>query len=280
MKLIVNADDFGLTDGVNNGVLDCYLSGSLSSATLMVNTEASRAAAEMARANPGLGIGLHFNLTLGRPLSNLQHVPSLVDSKGHFWERKEFEKRMVLSRIKISEVITEFHAQLEAFKRMAIPLTHLDSHQHVHLFPRIFDVLAAYCEKSGIPIRIPWPGIQNRKISPKRRMRLAFLNNLVRRNASKWKKQIRYNKGFASVFDLALSADEITLDSYLDIIGRVQKEPFELMVHPAQPGSSLWKLTRIAGISQAEHEVLSRNNLKDIVRSFGMELVTYKAAFE
>lgn len=78
-QLIINADDFGLTSGVNQAVMDCSQQGSVSSATLMVNTAASEEAASLARSNPNLGLGLHFNLTLGRPVSTPVKVPSLVD---------------------------------------------------------------------------------------------------------------------------------------------------------------------------------------------------------
>ena len=278
MKLIVNADDFGLTNGVNEGIRDCFLVGSVSSTTLMVNMEATAEAVEIARVHPGLGTGLHFNLTLGRPLSETGTVPSLVDNEGNFYLRREFEKRIMLGRIDQAEITREFKAQVGKFKSFGIPLTHLDSHQHAHLFPVVFDVLAGYCETENIPLRVPWVWSQSGKVSLKRRTRSMLLSFLIRRNLSGWEGRIPYNNGFASIFDLSLPPGRITLSSYLDIISNIQESPFELMVHPAKVDESLKGLTEITETSEAEHRILSRNNIKDIARSYGLEMVSYREA--
>ena len=89
-RLIVNADDFGLAGSVSTGIIDVYQSGQLSSTTLMVNMPGTEEAVDLAERHPGLGVGLHFNLTEGRPLTD---ALSLVDSDGAYLLRGLIEGR-------------------------------------------------------------------------------------------------------------------------------------------------------------------------------------------
>ena len=280
MKLIVNADDFGLTPGINQGILDCFLANSISSATLMVNTSATDEAVDIAKNNPALGMGLHFNLTLGRPLNKPETISSLVREDGSFHSRVDFEKRMLLGRVKHADVIREFYSQARRFEAFGIFMTHVDSHQHVHLFPAVFNILAEYCERENIPLRVPWVWPQSWNVSCKRNLRAIFLKLLIHRNIFKWKNRIKHNRGFASIFDLSIPPNRITIDNYLLILRNIKKSPFELMVHPSRADQSITDLTNISEISLIEGIVLSKYNLKEIAQSYGIELVSYKKALE
>lgn len=279
MKLIINADDFGLTSGVNRGIIDCFLAGSVTSTTLMVNTPATHEAVAMAKANPSLGVGLHFNLTLGLPLCSSAAVPTLLDAEGKFPGRAACERNLLMGRVKPRDIEREFHAQLERFISFDLPLTHIDSHQHIHLFPRVFDVVASYCARQDIPLRLPWvwQGKGN-NIPIKKKIRSVLLSLLVRRNASRWQGQIRTNQAFSSVFDLGLMPSEICVDSYLRMVGK-QRSPLEIMVHPAQVDEDLKSLTRITDISAAEYDVLSQTCIADELRCKGWQLAHYGTAF-
>ena len=280
MQLIINADDFGLTSGVNRGILDCFLAGSVTSTTLMVNTPATLEAIEMAKANPGLGIGLHFNLTLDRPLCSSKEVPTLVDSDGNFPGRAACERKLLLGKVKVTDIEREFHAQLDRFTSFGIPLTHIDSHQHIHLFPRVFDVLARCCAERDIPLRLPWLW-QGRggDLSLRKKVRAMLLGLLVRRHAGKWQKKIRTNQAFASVFDLISNPAQITRQTYDRLLAAPGGSPLELMVHPAVVDDQLRAMTRITAFSEAEYRLLSDPGFgKEIVAS-GFELVSYREAF-
>jgi predicted glycoside hydrolase/deacetylase ChbG (UPF0249 family) len=279
MFLIVNADDFGLTRGVNRGILDCHLAGSVSNASLMVNTSAVTDALEIARANPSLGVGLHFNMTTGRPLSAPSAVRSLVGPDGCFFTRSLCERRLLLGLSAEKEIEREFHAQVERFQSSGLAMTHIDSHQHMHLFPRVFDILAGYCRANDIPLRVPWrlkgprPGIR-------RRVRSRFLEMLLRRNYLKWKGSVKTNLGFGSIFDLVEAAASIKRDCYFELLTKCQGSPFELMVHPAAVDDELRSLTRITEFSVREHEILAGFSLGKEAERFGFHLVSYSKAFQ
>jgi len=280
MKLVVNADDFGLTPGINQGILDCFLANSISSATLMVTTSATDEAVDIAKSNTALGIGLHFNLTLGRPLNKPETISSLVREDGSFHSRVDFEKRMILGRIRHADVIREFYSQVRRFETLGIVMTHVDSHQHVHLFPAVFNILAEYCERENIPLRVPWVWPQSWNVSCKRSLRAIFLKLLIHRNIIRWQNRLKYNAGFASIFDLSIPPNRITIDNYLSIISNIKKGPFELMVHPSRSDQSLVGLTNISEISLTERRILSTYNLKELAQPYGIELVSYKKALE
>lgn len=143
--LIINADDFGLTAGINRAVLEAYQTGVLTSATLMAVGLAWHEAVELARANPGLGVGVHLTLTALRPVLPPEEVPSLVDKRGRFrrlgraplWRKDEVEK--------------EWRAQITRLVEAGLKPTHLDSHHHVHLWPGLVDVAVKLAREFELP---------------------------------------------------------------------------------------------------------------------------------
>lgn len=149
-KMIINADDFGYSRGVNYGILDAYLEGVLTSATLMVNQPGAEHGAELAKKYPGLGVGLHLNISLGKPLTGGKTLtggdgtfikPAEVLEKGHEYDGEE--------------LFAELEAQYrEYLKLVGHPPTHIDSHlfstDKLETMARAAKDLAL---KYGIPLR-------------------------------------------------------------------------------------------------------------------------------
>ena len=152
--LIVNADDFGITEGATDAIVECHRAGSVTSTTLMTNMPAAQYAAQRAQENPALGVGLHFNLTLGRPLAAL-HVNSLTDGQGALLSRRDLALRAITGRLRAAEIRNELDAQHAAMRALGLTPTHLDSHQHVHAIPGIFQVVANFAAERGLPMRMP-----------------------------------------------------------------------------------------------------------------------------
>ena len=279
MQLIVNADDFGLTRGVNQGILDCFLAGSVTSATLMVNMPATGDAVSIAEANPGLGVGLHFNLTLLEPVSNAKGLP--LDAQGQFLPRSACEKAILMRRVTRAAIAEEFAAQLARFRTFGIPLSHVDSHQHIHMMPAVYDVLAEACRREGIPLRMPWVWSGRAHKQPLRRLvRSMLLRALVTRNHLRWRTGLARNAGFGSLFDLVSGPEQIDLAAYRELLSQVTSsgQPFELMVHPAIVDEQLRGFTRITDYSRAEHAVLSGEGFRQLTADLGFELVSYRQA--
>jgi predicted glycoside hydrolase/deacetylase ChbG (UPF0249 family) len=145
-SLIVNADDFGLTRGVSAGILAAHRHGIVSSTTVMISLDLDREQLAEAR-DCGLGLGLHTNFTLGRPLTRGR---SLVDGKGLFVR----DPRRAAARAEAREARAEVEAQVARFEKLVKrPPTHLDTHHHVGLYPPVRDVVLEVAREIGVPVR-------------------------------------------------------------------------------------------------------------------------------
>jgi predicted glycoside hydrolase/deacetylase ChbG (UPF0249 family) len=279
--LIVNADDFGICEGVNDAVIDAYVAGSLSSTTLMVNGHAAAAAAQLARQHAGLGVGLHFNLTLGRPSADPQDVASLLLPGGEFPARGVLARRLVLGRVSSAQLAGELDAQLAAFDRLGLVPTHIDSHQHVHAFPQVFDVVARACAERSLPLRQPWVARSaGARPGPGRTLRTGLLTWMNSRNHRRWQGRLRSNAAFTSVFDLGAVPSRLDASHYRTLLNAAQAFPCELMVHLSRRPDDVAGLTRIGDVSHAEWQCLSEGILAQVIAEQGWRLRSYREAFE
>jgi chitin disaccharide deacetylase len=148
ITIIVNADDFGYSRGVNYGILDSHLNGIVNSTSLMMNMFGTDHAIELAKKNPSLQVGIHLVLTCGKPL--LQDVPSLVDTNGNFKRLSRLKGNLDIS---LSDLEREWSAQIEKFLASGLNLTHIDSHHHVHTFNEFLPVIQKLANKFQLPVR-------------------------------------------------------------------------------------------------------------------------------
>ena len=149
--VVINADDFGLCQAVNQGVVAAFEHGIVTSASILPTGEAFAHAAEMARPRPELDLGVHLCLTQSSPLSPPGTIRSLVDAQGRFpatWSA--FLSRYLLGRIRRRDVETEMRAQIERVRESGLGVSHIDSHQHLHMLPGILPVVAGLAHEYGI----------------------------------------------------------------------------------------------------------------------------------
>jgi predicted glycoside hydrolase/deacetylase ChbG (UPF0249 family) len=144
--LIVNADDFGLTRAVSAGILAAHRHGIVSSTTVLISLDLDRE--QLAEAgDSGLGLGLHTNFTLGKPLTRGR---SLVDGNGRFVR----DPRRAAARAEARDARAEVEAQVARFEKLVKRLpTHLDTHHHVGLYPPVRDVVLEVAREIGVPVR-------------------------------------------------------------------------------------------------------------------------------
>src|ERR1700677_141326 len=137
--LIINADDFGLTKGVNRAVAELHRAHVLSSATLMATGLAFDDAVAVALANPALGVGCHIVLTDGVPVCDPRSIPTLMGADGRSFRPSlvDFIQALLRGRIREEEIEREALAQVQKLQRVGIAVTHLDTHKHAHLFPAV-----------------------------------------------------------------------------------------------------------------------------------------------
>ncbi len=285
--LIVNADDFGLNTGVNRGIIECHQKGIVTSTTLMVNCPGTQEAADLAKENAELGVGLHCNLTVGQPIS--KRKTSLTDEDGFFWPRREFTKKVLTGKIKPSDVLEEIELQWDVFVSLGLTPTHIDSHQHVHVLPGLAKVFVRFANEKKVPMRVPnetmiiQKKISLKALSPKSLvtlLRKSFLGLYCHRaRALARAHAVRTNDTLYSIFGFWPAVTNLSVSHYETLLQRMPEGINELMVHPADvaaaPDSTY--TTSIHHISRQEMLLLQNSALKKIIKECSIELGTYRS---
>ena len=155
--IIINADDFGRHAAINRAVEEGLVHGCLRSATVMPGGAAFAGAIDIARRHEELGLGVHFTLVDGHPILPPEEIPSLVGSEGDFLpDHTALLKRYLKGSINLEEVRRELAAQLQKVEATGIPISHVDSHQHMHTLPGIIDIVLDLAARAGIrAVRTP-----------------------------------------------------------------------------------------------------------------------------
>ncbi|MGR5288608.1 chitin disaccharide deacetylase [Vibrio maritimus] len=237
MKLIFNADDYGLCQAVNQGIIASHLNGVVTSTTMMVGMQGEQDALERLEAAPNLSVGVHLRLTAGKPVSS--HFP-LITIEGSFLK---YDVLMAKLEPKHETAIyEEFRAQIEHFLSYGIPLSHLDSHHHVHLHPIVTKVVARLSHELDVPYRAT-PSLAG----------------------------YQFSDGF---YDGNISLD--WLKAQLADWSQ-QYEVVEVMCHPAVVDDELASISSYLDKRELELEVLSSQELKQYLISHQIELTHYSA---
>lgn len=179
-RLIVTADDVGLHPGMTRGALAAHDGGIVTAASVAPNGRDFEPAVEQLRDRPRLDVGAHLTLVGERPLSDPARIPSLVGADGRLHAKyPAFAARYGLGRIRAADLETELRAQVERLLATGLRVVYLNSHQHLHLLPRVLDVVLALAREHGIPaVRIP--NDPEAGLSP-RGLQIRALNALGRR---------------------------------------------------------------------------------------------------
>jgi len=288
--LIVNADEFGLTEQVNQGIIEAHQKGVLTSTTFIVNMWSFEDAVALANANPTLATGLHLNLTDGAPISNSEAVSSLVDTGGRFHHRGELLRRLIAGRIKSRDVREELRAQIGKLHAAGISPTHLDSHQSTFMFPTLFRIVVELAAEHQLPIRLP-----------QEQMMFHSTQTLFRHLGSPrlWKKVAMWSicevmrrglerRGIPTIRRVASTIgtfenthnNSITLDTYQLILRSIGDGISELMTHPGYAddrlASFVWGGWPEARRREQELAVLCDSRLSKMIASQDIQLINYR----
>jgi chitin disaccharide deacetylase len=262
-SLILNADDFGLTPGVNRAIGELNAAGVLTSSTLMANGRAFDDAVAVAHAHPALGVGCHIVLTDGTPVSPPESIPSLLgpDRKTFRPTLSEFVRALLLGRVREEDVVREALAQIEKLQRVGIRVTHLDSHKHTHLFPSVARPLLEVAERTSIrAVRNPFePGWSLALSHGSRLRRLGIRLTGVLRPTFSAHPQLRSGKVFTTDGTTAISATgELNAASLAQVLRALPETGvYELCCHPGYNDSDLDRVTtRLRAHRNVEREAL------------------------
>lgn len=231
MGLIVHADDFGLSEKVNEGILRAHLNGILTSTSIMANGQAFEDAVRIARSNPALDVGIHLTLIEEMPLLGAKEIPTLLTPDGKFHRNAiQFTQRYILGNISLKDVREELEAQIKRVIAGGISPSHLDSHQHLHMLPGILNIVAELSRKYGVPaIRFPREiGVFGRigRIPFIRIVKALVLNLFCRMGEGKIKRRTDSFAGF-------LFSGNLNKENLLNVISHISPGgTCEIMCHP------------------------------------------------
>jgi predicted glycoside hydrolase/deacetylase ChbG (UPF0249 family) len=233
-RLIINADDFGLDDGINRGIMHCYKKGAVNSISLIACASGYRDAVNLAHKRGIFTIGAHLTVTGSfRPVSLLEEVPTLLTRKGTFHKGYiNFLSRYFLGKINPDEIYVEFKNQIDRIRRDGFDITHLDSHHQIHMMPGILKLLVKIAEEEHIGyIRLALEKklIKANPFDIRNRIRRVMLLSTC--NLSKsilTESNIKYNDHFFGHFySGALSKDILS-----DMIANLEDGLTEISCHP------------------------------------------------
>ena len=274
-RLIVNADDFGLTSGINRAIVQLHQGGVLTSTTLMANAAASHEAAEMARKNPSLGVGCHVVLVDGVPVVDPRELPTLVNRKtGRFHATPgEFLSRLFTGRIRSREIEAEAAAQIGTLRSYGLSPSHIDTHKHMHMFPTVLRSVLRAARAAGIrrvrnPFEPVWslnatahaPEMRRLEVILLRRFEPAFLSIVA-------------SEGFTTTEGTigVLATGTLDIATVVSLLSAMPEGTFELATHPGYKDEDLEKTnTRLLGSREIE-----RNALLAISRFEGIDLISF-----
>ena len=282
-RLIVNADDFGFTSGVNRAIVEAHTKGIVTSSTLMAKGTAFDEAVRLAPTMPKLSLGCHVVLIDGEPVLNPSQIPSITSQTRFRDGLKTFAARAVAGRMDGDEITAEAEAQIRKIQAAGLAVSHVDTHKHTHLFPSILAPVLRAAKKCGVhAVRNPFgprlPLRSSRLLSrPGLWTRFAEVQ-ILRRFAGKFRTAAE-REGFATP-DGTLGI-EVTgvLDEELfhAIAESIPEGTWEFVCHPGYNDADLRAAkTRLRESRETELRVLMLASARDLLARAEIELISYR----
>ena len=274
-NILINADDFGRHPLINAAVAKACEMGLLRSATLMPGGIAFDGAVDIARAHPALGVGIHLTLVNGNPVSHPEDIPTLVDETGHFYDNHGiFVKRYLTGKVFLEDVRRELFAQVGKMKETGLFITHIDSHQHMHMLPGVIDIALDAAESVGLsatrvslsPLFTGFTGNPGQLIG---RAGLWTLATLAKRRAEK--RNFRTPDHFAGI----VAGDAVTVDCLRHIIETLKPGTTEIMMHPGTDNKKLIPDTAWDHDFEAEFAAMTDPDLMALVKQKNIHIVNF-----
>jgi len=283
-RLIINADDFGFTDGVNRAIVEAHTRGVVTSSTLMANGPAFDHAVQLCRDAPRLSVGCHVVLIDGVPVVQAESISTLTNGSTAFRDGvKSFAARAIAGRIDRDQIADEAAAQIRKIQQAGVAVSHFDTHKHTHLFPKVLRPLLRAARDCGIrALRNPF--------GP----RLPLRSSQLLRRPGLWTRyaEVRVLRRFAGQFREAVDREgfvtpdgtlgiEVTgaLDEklFLAIARSIPEGTWEFVCHPGYNDAALREArTRLRESREMELQALTLPGAREMLEQQGIQLISYR----
>jgi predicted glycoside hydrolase/deacetylase ChbG (UPF0249 family) len=275
-QLIVNADDFGLHESINEGIVEGYVAGCVTSTSIMAGGDAFEHAVGLARKHSQLGVGVHLTLVGAHPVAR-SDIHTLLTGEGTFFPSYgQFIKKYVTGQIDKKHIEWELRCQMQKVIGKGVKVTHIDSHQHLHALPGMAEVIGRVAREFNVyKIRIPaepigFLGMGTFNIS-------RFFAKSVLTGCSLLAQKVYTKKGFLSPqhFFGMLAGGAMGQYSLLHILKELPDGVSEIMVHPGKDTQVLEPLFPWGYHWQEEMETLKSGEVLETIRKRGIQLINY-----
>jgi hopanoid biosynthesis associated protein HpnK len=283
-RLIVSADDFGLTHGVNRAIVEAHEHGVVTSATLMANGAACDDAIQRAVCNPRLSVGCHIVLVDGLPVLGGGNTPTLSDKKardGRFHESlNSFVWRAVSGRIDSGEIEAEATAQIRKLQAAGIAVSHLDTHKHTHIFPQVLRPLLRAARACGVnALRNPFGPLHLSVHAKRPSLWKQFSKVTVLSGLGKTFRRAVRDAGMLMPDGTVGIVATGALDDGLfeSIVNSLPEGTWELVCHPGYNDGELGGIqTRLRESRAIELRLLTSPEARQVLARNGVQLVSYR----
>ena len=283
-RLIVNADDFGLTRGVNRAIVESHRDGIVTSSTLMANGQAFEDAIAQAKSASRLSVGCHVVLVDGSPVLGGQQASTLFDQKaddGRFYDGLgAFALRVVSGRVDADEIEAEVTAQIRKLQSAGVSVSHLDTHKHTHILPQVLRALLRAARTCGVPaVRNPFGPVRFSILAKypslwKRYSQVTVLNRL----GGRFRNSVT-NAGMLTTDGTVGVVATGAMDSYLfrSIVDSLPEGTWELVCHPGYNDAELGNIrTRLRESRAVELRLLTSPEAREVLVRSGVQLISYR----
>jgi len=288
-RLIINADDFGLTAGVNRAIAEAHQSGVVTSTTLMANSRAFEGAIDTARSLQGtapLSIGCHVVLLDGEPLLPADKVPTLLqpgNGDHHFRESlNDFVVASFRHKLNPEQIEAEASAQIDRIRAAGIEPSHFDTHKHAHMFPAVLRPLLRAAKSRGVKaVRNPFGQVWPLPLASLLRTRQVWKRfaqlNVLRNYAGNFRREVeahglRTTDGSLGV----LATGVLDMKLFTAIIESIPDGTWEFVCHPGYNDAELDRIqTRLRQSREQELTLLTSAEAKELLRRRSIELISY-----
>lgn len=276
-RLIINADDFGIHTEVNHAVINAHKKGILTSTSLLASGPAFEEAVELAKGCPKLGIGIHLCLVGGLPVvSDIQEVSTLVDKNGFLPESYvEFIKKAYEGKIDYGQVYQELDAQIAKILSANLPITHVDSHQHLHVLPPVWKIVQSLMKKYRLHrLRIPGEAYTFKlfNASP---MRIMGRNGLTWLSRKALRDVHRSAYTTTDYFWGMVDGGNMNENNLAYIIKQLPFGIHEIMMHPGANTSTLAKTFSWGYHWEDEYQALVSEKIFNLLKDRQIKLINY-----
>ncbi|HWR55108.1 MAG TPA: ChbG/HpnK family deacetylase [Negativicutes bacterium] len=275
-QLIINADDFGLHEEINKGIIDGHRNGCITSTTLIAGGAAFTHAVELAKQCPDLSVGVHLTLVGTKPVAR-GDVHSLICGRKFFPGYYKFVQAYLLGRIDKKHIAYELGCQMQKIAGSGIKISHIDSHQHLHILPGLADVIVALAADFKVDkIRIPQEPLFSFKVGSNRPDRIAARSLLTlcafsaRRNFGR-----RGLRSPAHFFGI-LAGGTMGLKELHAIISDLPEGTAEIMVHPGANNTLLRRAYPWDYHWEEELRALKDEDILKLVSNNDIKLINYR----